>query len=285
MEKNSSESIQYTPNEKMVIQNIIKDWIDIISKDIKVKELENWLILVISRNQVFAYRQIIDWKVKNYLNIREWLKKTPLFKDMLRYTWYEFIWEKLYKKSDIKDWSPNQWAKEVDIFSMEYFNVMNDTNFYIDSFYKSEMVRRAENWNEEYSEDEINRLIKYNKIRLKDFLYFRQEWRINDEMYKKYLPVIKSKLLEQCADTRYDVFKWEWTVFSVVIEGKNLKAENIADIDVTENEIKYYFENWYIDADLSKKAIEIIQAKAKREAEEDRIRSGTKERIDLEKKR
>lgn len=276
------ENNNLTSNEKIILQDIINSWVNIKEVNIEVKELENWIIAVKSKWTLHSYRKVVNWEVENYLNIKNWLKKNKLFSDMLRYTWYEFVWEKLYKQEDLKNWVANPEAKEIDMNSLEYFKVMDNTYFFDWCFYKNEYVRRSRTWEGEFDEKTISNLVNYRNIRLKDFLYFKQVWRINDEMYKKYLPIVKWNLLEQCADTRYDVFEWEDLFYSVDISGKELKAASKAETDVKENEIKFYFENWYIDAKIAKKALEIIKLKEEREKWRDNIkRQGIKSRNEI----
>ncbi len=273
-----------TKNEKIILDEIINDWIDIKEKDIKVKELKNGLVMVSSKWQVFAYRYLKNKEIITYLNIRDWVTKSPLFYDMLRYTWYRYIKDKLYKKEDIILWRPKEWAKEIDIFSIEFFNVMDDTNFYIDAFYNSETIRRAEKWESwAYNEQEMSLDFETWNFRLKDFLYLRQCKMIDDKMYKKYLPIIISKLEEQASDTRYDIFALEWEFWRVEIKWTKLVAVEKSETDITEEEVKYYFENNYIDWNQAKKLIEIIRIKQKKEEEKKKIKQNTHSNLEQEK--
>ncbi len=273
-----------TKNEKIILDEIINDWVDIKTKDIKVKELQNWLIAISSKWQIFAYRYLEDGQIKNYLNIRDWIVQDPLFYDMIRYTWYRYINNKLYKNEDVVLWRPKEWSKEIDIFSQEFFKVMDDTSFYSDLFSNSEFIRRAEKWETwVLTEQEMNLNFERWNFRLKDFLYLRQCKMIGDKMYKKYLPIIISKLEGQASDTRYDIFAREWEFWRVEIKWTKLVAVEKSETDITEEEVKYYFENKYINANQAKKIIEIIRIKQKKEEEKKEIKKNTQSNLIQEK--
>lgn len=264
--------MQLTQNEQIVLQEIEKHWINIKENFIEVKELENWLVVSSKKWIVIRYFSLKNKIPESYLNIRDWLIKSPLFYDMIRYTWYRYIKNKLYKKEDIVLWRPKEWAKEIDIFSEEFFKVMDDTNFYIDSFYNNETIRRAEKWESwALSEEEMQLDFELWNFRLKDFLYLKKCKMIDDEMYMKYLPIMISKLEKQAWDTRYDVFKNEPKFRSVEIKWKELHSVEKAETDITEEEIKYYFENNFIDWNQAKKLLEIIKIKQNKEKEKKEI--------------
>jgi hypothetical protein len=102
-------------------------------------------------------------------------------------------------------------------------------------------------------------------------------------MYKKYLPIIISKLEEQASDTRYDIFALEWEFWRVEIKWTKLVAVEKSETDITEEEVKYYFENNYIDWNQAKKLIEIIRIKQKKEEEKKKIKQNTHSNLEQEK--
>lgn len=225
------------------------------------------------------YYKIENWEAKTMI-VTKWFLEWGTAEEFLSYTNNQFIWNELYNRNDIVNWKVKDWAKVIKKDTYEFYKTLIDALFYKSANYRSEYIKRAETWNwREFTNEDIDRFINWRWFKIKEFLYLKQEWLVNDELYNKYLPQVIDNLLEQCADTRYDAFKWEKKMYSVDVQWDKLVAVENAAQDVNEEEIKYYFNKWLISAEVAKKALEIISTRNKRDEEKELIEKNIKDNI------
>lgn len=280
MTKNIENNEIQLSNLDILKQDMINEWISISDKDFWEFSI-NWKVIVFAiKNDNPSYCIIENWIVKWLLN-QKWLDKYWKINEYISYTDYVRIWKYFYNKQDIINWRPKDWVEKINPKSEEYYYMLSDISFYDNAFYRSEIIKRAENWKWwEFIEKYIDDYVNWRNIKLKEFLYLKQEWLINDDLYSKYLPQVIDNLLEQCADTRYDVFKWEKDVWSVEVRWDKLVAVENAAQDIWEEEIKFYYQKWYISWDVAKKALNIIEARKRRDTEKEKVINETKKSIE-----
>jgi len=271
-------------NIDILKKSLSEEWYNINHPDLyfwEIDKKEN--ILYTNYNWDFIYYKVENNKVETLIVVK-WFLKSLTAKEFISYTDYELIWNNLYKKEDIVNWNLKEWAIPLKKDSYEFYKAITDAEFYQSANYRSEYIRRAKNWTwREFTDKDLDRFINWRQFKLKEFLYLKQEWLINNELYNKYLPQVVDNLLEQCADTRYDVFKWEKQMYSVEIQWNKLVAVEDAAQDINEEEIKYYFDNWFISAEIARKALDIIVIRKKRDKEKESIKKSVKNDLDRNK--
>lgn len=249
----------YNNYEKLVYLELKNTVPDFKSKRIGIKSLKDNIVFTTgSDGKVVQYLKVNNGKVEGYLNIKGALRDQVV--EHMRYIDYVEIEPFLmYKKSDVINGKIKDGSKSIDVYSEEYYQIWKDLDFYKDATHRSEFVRRAETWVNSLDEETVENLTVYTFLKLKEFLYLRQMKMINDELYKKYLPIVISHLPTQCADTRYSVFEGEKFVFSVGYDGDKLKAVYKAAKNIDQEEIEWYFKYGYIDKKLKDKCLDIIK--------------------------
>lgn len=248
----------YNYYEKLVYEDLLKSGVDFNAKKVGIKNVKDNIVVGTSDGRIITYLEVKDGKVLPHYFVIGLRDSTIEYISYLDYVEIEpYI---MYNKSDILNGKVKKGKKPIDIYSIEYYQIWMDLLFYRNAFTRSEYIKRAHTWNGGLLSDEyLDRLVNRRDFKLKDFLYIWQEKMFNGALYKKYLPIVKSYLPKQCADTRFSVFKGDRGVYSVKMDGKKLIAIEKPAKNIDKEEIEWYFKYGYIDERLKDECLEIIK--------------------------
>jgi hypothetical protein len=219
------------------------------------------------------YTYSTDW----WLNIKSYSKKNwewyfwlqherelPFFENICWITWVveknnNWVYE-MYKKEWWNKNSPN--LRKIDIYSMEYFEIWRDINFYnehslLEAWKRGEEKKTTvRNYINEFIED----WIEIWNMRIKDLLSYMKKWEKEVEPYKTALKKLEQILPQQCLDVRFDKI-WD----PITTDPKNNNWE-----------LETYLKEWFISKDIYDKCIQNLKRKQKDKLE---IHSATKKDV------
>ncbi|EKE29685.1 MAG: hypothetical protein ACD_2C00121G0003 [uncultured bacterium (gcode 4)] len=222
-----------------------------------------------------VYADSFDWiNVTSFID-KKWetifhvdpVRSAHYFKKALYLAWYKEIKDAswiynlyLIKNIDTKTWNAILWSKPLDKHSLEYFRAWHDIIFHEDKLWLETYKRPSLEWNLHKPQDwQLEWYIWSWALRIKDLHTLLMQKQIDRKIFDKFLPSLQKLLLTQIWDTRFEAL-WDY---------------------VTEQEIKDYYEGWYISKDLAmecyKKIKERDSIKQRKEKRKKEIRSKTHE--------
>lgn len=206
-----------------------------------------------------------SWNVSYYLD-NEWLNlvsksramKLPWYTQKLEKLWYkeEKIWKE-YIMTRINDNS------KVDKYSIEYYNIFVDLDFDFSLKYLDEAINSKNRLSRNQALELIPTFISAWSLKINELETFLNRWNITKEDFEKFLPKMRVLLKEQTIDERWNMKKF-WK-------------------EVTEGEIKEYFQKWYIDQNLAKELYEIIKKRIKKSEQKEELKQKTHSSLEREK--
>ena len=222
---------------KKIMWNLEKNENIIQNLEILAKQRFNDSEAKVSKINDNLYSLETDWNINGYVN-EEWkvIANPSIFSDydnyneLLELTWYKEKKDwKLYRMYRLKDW------KEIDKYSLEYFQIWVDINFY--EAYRLSNLKINNRISSNQLKKLLPSLIETWSFRIKDLTPFLKRKQISEEEFKKELPKLVDLLKKQIIDIRF----------------KKINDE------VSEQEIKDYFENWYIGELYTKELLSILK--------------------------
>ncbi|EKE26961.1 MAG: hypothetical protein ACD_4C00105G0003 [uncultured bacterium (gcode 4)] len=199
-----------------------------------------------------------DWNINEFVDEKWKVIANPAifseydhYKEYLGLAWYEEKkdWN-LLKMYRLKDW------KEIGKYSLEYFQIWVDINFY--EWYRLAHLSVNNRLSINQLKRLLPRLIEAWSFRIKDLVPFLKRKQISEPDFEKELPKLRELLKTQVMDVRLEKIKDE----------------------ITESEIKSYLENWHISKDLARELYDLLklreEKKKNKEIEEWAIHSQTR---------
>lgn len=188
------------------------------------------------------------WNIWYYLN-NEW-EITFSHSRAIFLPWYSQKLEKLWYKEE-KVWTEYIMTKisdnsKVDKYSIEYYNIFVDLDLDFDFSlkYLDEAINSKNRLSRNQALELIPTFISAWSLKINELETFLNRWSITKEDFNNFLAKMKVLLKEQTIDERWNMKKF-WK-------------------EVTENEIKEYFQKWYIDKNEALELYEIIKIKQRR---------------------
>lgn len=243
-------------NIDLVIQKLTK-------QEEKVYNWESFKITFIKDN-VYSV-EWKKWNINYYLNNNWeilynhwWVFTLPWYNQKLEKLWYkeEKVWTE-YIMTRINDNS------KVDKYSIEYYNIFVDLDFDFSLKYLDEAINSKNRLSRNQALELIPTFISAWSLKINELETFLNRWSITKEDFNNFLAKMKVLLKEQTIDERWNIKKF-WK-------------------EVTENEIKEYFQKWYIDKNEALELYEIIKIKQNKEEEKNEIKKNTQSNLIQEK--
>lgn len=224
--------------------------------DTKATYIKEWVYSIESKekNRIWFYIDI-EWNniasPVNERNDKNYLEK-------LEKLWYKE--EKIWTEYIIIRLSDNS---KVDKYSVEYFNIFSDFR-YIDSIkYLDEALNSKNRLSRSQALELIPTFINAWSLKIWELASFLERWSITQEDFEKFLPKMRVLLKEQTIDERWNMKKF-WK-------------------EVTEEEIKDYFQKWYIDQNLAKELYDIIKKRDEKTKEQNKVKKEAHSSLEIEK--
>lgn len=225
---------------------------------------EKIIILNEIKNNVYSI-EFDNWNISYYLDSNWWNLVSPTRASWLN--WYSQKLEKLWYKEEkvlteyimtrINDNS------KVDKYSIEYYNIFVDLDFDFSLKYLDEAINSKNRLSRNQALELIPTFISAWSLKINELETFLNRWSITKEDFNNFLAKMKVLLKEQTIDERWNMKKF-WK-------------------EVTENEIKEYFQKWYIDKNEALELYEIIKIKQNKEEEKNEIKKNTQSNLIQEK--
>lgn len=209
-------------------------------------------------DDIFTY-SVDDWKNIRSFSRKDWYsifwpkieRSMPFFENVCWIAWIveknnNWVYE-MYKK----EWwnKSNPTLRKIDIYSMEYFEIWKEINFYnshsvMEAWKKSEeKINIVREWIVNFIEKWLERWT----LRIKDLLIYMKKWETEVEPYKTALKKLEQILPQQCLDVRFDKI---WDPITTNPKNNNWELET-------------YLKEWFISKDIYDKCIENLKRKQK----------------------
>lgn len=217
----------------------------ILKKENIIKDLDNLKIKQIWKNIFLGERKgNITWYLKEnseLIFVIQPIREAFFFNQGAYLAWYREIKDnnwvyKMYKMEDIIEstGNPKPNAKELDKYSMEYFQVWKDIIFYIDKLWIETFKKKTDKWKYFWMDlENLTALTKSGSLKIKDLEIYLKNKQVDQKTFDKVLKILQSQLLSQVWDIRFDRIKEE----------------------ITRKELEDYFIKWYISVELYDKAL------------------------------
>lgn len=270
---------------KNILINSAENEIDLeIYKKSTIKKVKDWVFLFsIDWKNIINYKNN-DWEILfNLKYIRDISKLNNKIIDEL--VWYKEIKNEkwiydIYKiLGKDKNWNILLDNEKIDTFSEKYYEIFVNKDFFSqyvnnkisDTFIESykERINKWQNLNKintpNYSDEILNDLFDLWVIRIKNIENYYKNNQITKEQFEIYLKKFQNILIKQIFDSRF---------------------EKVNDI-VTKEEIEEYRKNNYIDENLYKECLKLIEERDKikqeKEKEKNEIKKNTQSNLIQEK--
>lgn len=224
-------------------------------EEIKIIEIKSWIYWV----------EFDTWNVAYYLDNEWWNLVSPSRAHKL--PWYTQKLEKLWYKEE-KKWKEYIMTRisdnlKVDKYSVERYNVFVDIDFDFSLNYLDEAINSKNRLSRSQALELLPTFISAWSLTIWELELFMERWSITKDDFEKFLPKMRELLKEQTIDERWNMKKF-WK-------------------EIKEEDIKEYFQKWYIEQKQARELYEIIKKRDQKSEKKEEIKKITISSLDNEK--